>query len=87
MKLVNRLKEQTILLLCFRYKECCNNCRHKSVYLDTPQLSFPGCADSVATVGRMPVAAIDMHGDSRGDPSAARGIHNRASQGPPPQHH
>jgi len=26
----------------------------------------------------MPVAAIDMHGDSRGDPSAARGIYYRA---------
>ena len=30
----------------------------------------------------MPVAAIDMLGDSRGDRSAARVIHYRAAQGP-----
>jgi hypothetical protein len=42
---------------------------------------------SVATFGRMPVAAIDMHGESRRDPSAARGIYYRAAQGPPPQRH
>jgi len=35
----------------------------------------------------MPVAAIDMHGDSRGAPCAARGIHYRAAQGTPPQRH
>jgi hypothetical protein len=35
----------------------------------------------------MPVAAIDMHGDSCGDPSAARGIHYRAAQGRPRQRH
>jgi hypothetical protein len=89
MKLVNRLKEQTGLLPCFRYKGKTDYCHvsdiknavtiagTKSVYLDTPQLSFLGCADSVATLGRMTAAAIDIHGDSRGDASAARGIHKR----------
>ena len=85
-KIVNQLKEQTSLLSCFRYKACCNTCRYK-IRISRHTAAFISSLRIVATFGRMPVAAIDMHGESPGDPSAARGIHYRAAQGPPPQLH